>query len=99
MVAAVAARDDDNCHEHHVHVDLAYGVGVDGDEADPDEMEAEKVLASDQGHYYHHGHLSEPTRFLGNWNVMASLPLLSDFVKGLYPSAAEVQYTQLECCT
>jgi len=90
LVAAAAAHDDDDCHEHHVHVGLAYGVGGVGDEVVPDVREAAKILASVQEHY--HGHLSEPSRFLRNWNVMAFLPL-SDFVEGrLYLSTVRLQH-------
>ena len=50
-VAAVAgdvvAHGDDDCHEHHVHVDLACDVGGVGDEIVPDEREAATILASD----------------------------------------------------
>ena len=91
--AAVAAHDDDDdCRERRVHVGLACDVGDVGDEVVPDEREAAKILASDdQGHHYH-DHLSEPSRFLRNWNVMAFLPLLSEFAEGLYLSAAELQH-------
>ena len=89
MVAAVAAHDDDDdCHEHHVHVDLASDVGGVGVEVVRDEREAAKILASVQEHY--HGHLSEPSGFLRNRNVMPFLPL-SDFVKGrLYLSTTRL---------
>ena len=101
MIAAAAAAagvvvarqdDDDDCHEYRVHVGLACGVGGVDDEIVPDEREAAKILASDQGHYYY-GHLSKPSKFLGNRIVMALLlPLLSDSVEGLYLSLARLQH-------
>ena len=90
MVAAVAAHDDDDRHERHVHVGFACDVGGVGGEAVPDETEAATILAYDQGRY-HHRHLSEPSRFHGSWNVMAFL--LTDFVEGrLYLSTARRQH-------
>lgn len=100
MAAAAAAvvHDDDDCHERHVHVDLAYGGGDVGDEVVPYERVAARNFACDQGH--HHDRPSEPSRFLESWDVMTFLLLPNSvMVARLYPSTTRLQHRNLEGCT
>jgi len=84
---AAPVQDDDDGHECHVHAGLEGDAGDAGAEAVPDERVAPKALGSDRKH--RHGLLSEPSRFLESWYVMASLRLpLPDSVEEPYLSTA-----------
>jgi hypothetical protein len=95
LTVAAPVQDDDDAHECHVHAGLEGDAGDAGSEAVPDERVDERVapkaLASDRKH--RHGLLSEPSRFLESWCVMASLRLpLPDSVEEPYLSKARFQH-------